>query len=353
MHAAGLLLLSSLLIILLTHRKCFLKSSSRVGIISCDIVAGMRMFAQSNLILCLMVQQQGHRHGLAPLPFRDIWNAGLPLLQHDTRHYVKRAFNAAAAALSAVSSPLTDLRTRLHLEVAKCSLAADAPGSALEEAARADILDYVATPEAHAQYRLERPWDRHLQPLLAALRSRNQDRVGPSVDTLAPATALIQRAREARAPNLRRERLRQAVVALQEVPLVQPVASAPEGDSKEGGGVGVREETEEGRAQRYRSARTVTGLWGEVVKTAWMMHLYDVVLQAAPYVLWADWTPDVDPEMAMLQVGTFRGRFVLLAHPVLLILCLCALLRLCACCCCEFSMSNIACEPECLVCLYS
>lgn len=233
---------------------------------------------------------------------RDVWNAGLPLLQHDTRHHAKRAFNAAAAALAAVSSPLSDLRTRLHLEIAKCSLQADAP-AALEEATRADGLDYVGNPSACERFCLERPWDRHLQPLVTSLRSRTQDRApGAAIDPVDSAIQLIQRARETRTRTTRHERLLKAVAALEQVPLVQPAGSVAGGEG--GGGPGEVEagETEEERRERYRAARELTGLWGEVVKVAWLMQLYGIVLRAAPYVLWPAWNAAVDEEMAMLQV---------------------------------------------------
>eukprot|EP00892_Ulva_mutabilis_P001347 jgi/Ulvmu1/11212/UM072_0049.1 len=245
----------------------------------------------------------GDVHGLHAC-CRDIWNAGLPLLQHDTRQAVKRVFNAAAAALAAVSSPLTDLRTRLHYEIAKCNVSADSPAAALEEAGRADALDYLGPPKACAKFRLERPWDRHLQPLLATLRARAQDRdPGAAMEPVDKAVELIQRAREARAPGPRRQWLRKAMAALQRVPLVQPALAegAEAGGAGAGeteGGVGLAGEDAE---QRYRSARLLTSLWGEVLMVAWAQHLHDVVLQAAPYVLWPEWTVELDQEMAMLQ----------------------------------------------------
>lgn len=253
----------------------------------------------------------GHRR-------RDIWNAGLPLLQHDTRHAVKRAFNVAASALAVVASPLTDLRTRLHLEIAKCNLSADSPAAALEEAGRADALDYQGPPGASESFRLERPWDRHLQPLLAALRSRAPDRdPGAEVGPVDSAVELIQRARQAREPRARRERLHKAIQTLERVPLVQPAAAEDDGGSGAGpGGAGAGVEVAvEGPIQRYRSARLLTHLWGEVVRVAWAQHLHDVVLKAAPFVLWPEWTPELDEEMAMLQVrawlqqhGVHRGQ---------------------------------------------
>lgn len=231
------------------------------------------------------------------------------MLQHDTRHRVKRVFNAAAAALAAVSSPLADLRTRLHLEVAKCSLAAESPAAALEEASRADVLDYVGAPAACERFQLERPWDRHLQPLLAALRSRAHDRpAGVAADPAESAIELIQRARETRTPRVRQQRLEKAIAALQQLQLVQP-PSAPAGGEGAGGiteGEADAGAAAEQRAEQYRAARELTRLWGEVVNAAWELHLYTVVLQAAPYVLWADWTPECDQEMAMLQVR-FHG----------------------------------------------
>ena len=205
------------------------------------------------------------------------------------------------------------------MEIAKCSLGADAPASALEEAARADALDYACHPDECAKFHLERPWDRHLQPLVAALRSRGQDRgPGVCVDPVDTAVELVQGARETRAAGVRRERLAKAVAALEQVPLVQPFVLG------DGGGGGAGEggaAPEQDAAERYRSARLLTGLWGEVVKVAWAQHLYDIVLRAAPHVLWPEWTAGIDEEMAMLQV---RACWCAAAEPCGAVGCACA-----------------------------
>lgn len=44
-------------------------------------------------------------------------------------------------------------------------------------------------------------------------------------------------------------------------------------------------------------------LWSEIVKVGWAARLDDVVRSAAPYVLAMNWTPEVDFEMVILQVG--------------------------------------------------
>lgn len=192
---------------------------------------------------------------------------------------------------------------------------ADAPAAALEEAKRADSLDYVGNPSMCERFRLERPWDRHLQPLVAALRSRTQDTApGAAIDPVDSAVELIQRARETRVRTVRQERLLKAIAALEQAPLVQPVSSVA---AEEGaGGPGDADagevdagETEEDRTTRYRAARELTELWGEILKAAWAMHLYDIVLRAAPYVLWPAWTAAVDEEMAMLQVWSSSKDF--------------------------------------------
>lgn len=161
----------------------------------------------------------------------------------------------------------------------------------LEEAQQADALDYHATPEQAAAFRLDRPWDRHLQPLLATLRARCSTQDGAAAEERA--ALYTQRARECKGATMRNAQLHQAMQALRELPLVQPVAPAePEGDAF--AGLDARE--------RYLAARKVTVLWAAAVKAAWSLHLYTVVLEAAPYVAWFDWEPATDREMALLQV---------------------------------------------------
>lgn len=75
------------------------------------------------LITCVPAEALSpHTH-----PFCHFWytSAGLPLLQPNHRHLLKRCFAAVGKALEAICSPLAKLRTALHLEVAKAEADAD------------------------------------------------------------------------------------------------------------------------------------------------------------------------------------------------------------------------------------
>merc|ERR1711865_13776 len=70
------------------------------------------------------------------------WNLGLDLLQPHLRKHVHRLFSAAASALEEIQSPLTRLRAQLHMEVAKCEVAADFLAKAGTQVNKAIGMDY-------------------------------------------------------------------------------------------------------------------------------------------------------------------------------------------------------------------
>ena len=70
------------------------------------------------------------------------WNVGLPLLEPHLRKHVHRTFGLASALLEEARSPLLDLRSKLHFEVARCELAADFLAKAQAEVSKALDTDY-------------------------------------------------------------------------------------------------------------------------------------------------------------------------------------------------------------------
>lgn len=218
---------------------------------------------------------------------RLIWNAGLPLLQPELRHHVKRSFTAAARALDAIASPLHRLRAQLHVETARCEVADESLVKAEQEARRALALDYVAPPDEVARFKLERPLDRQLVPLWRGLQLKmglGEEASGPEE----AAMALLERAKDSRNPAIRADYLHRAMQKLRSLPLLQPPASD--------GSVGA-----EAAAELQLAARSRTELWADLCRAAWSSKLSEVVLRAAPYVLAANWTPEVDREMVRLK----------------------------------------------------
>ncbi|KIY97817.1 flagellar associated protein, partial [Monoraphidium neglectum] len=202
------------------------------------------------------------------------WNAGLPLLQPNTRRRVKRCFASAARALEAVASPLGRLRAQLHLELGKCEADDDALVKAAKEVHQALALDYAAAAEERAQ---------QLAPLDRAFRVRAGFESGGLEDA---ALAALERARGSDSPALRAEYLSKAIAQLSSLPqLAPPDASVPPAE----------------RAPAQVTARTRASIWAEVVRVAWAARLEAVVLDAAPFVLAARWAPEVDRRMTALQ----------------------------------------------------
>lgn len=169
---------------------------------------------------------------------------------------------------------------------------------ALEDAEQANALDYSVPPEKVDIFWLERPWDRHLQPLLATLRVRHSAAHEAPVLPQEKAALFTQRARECRHPATCSEYLQKAVKALQQLQMVQPVYTAPAADAESE----VDNIDRMNPDERISAARQLTVLWACVVKAAWGLHLHESVLLAAPYVTWFDWEPATDREMALLQV---------------------------------------------------
>ena len=216
---------------------------------------------------------------------RCVWNAALPLLQHNLRPHVKRPFMAAANALAATAAPCHELRAKLHYEVAKCDEADDLLMSAKAQAMAAASLDYVGADAQVEQFRLARPLDRLLEPLQEGLQLRTSFQQAPG-SPLAGARLQIARAREAKCTATCASALAQAMAQLRSCELVQPPATAQDADRHK---------------EQYFAARHLTELWAAVAKVAYKGQAYSTVLQAAPVVAWFHWQTQVDKEVVVLQ----------------------------------------------------
>lgn len=219
------------------------------------------------------------------LPCRCVWNAALPLLQHNLRRHVKRPFLAAANALAAVSAPCHELRARLHFEVAKCDEADDLLMSAKAQACAAQSLDYVGKGAQVQQFRLARPLDRFLDSLCTGLHLRTSFHQAPD-SPRDQAMLQVERAKEAKSSAGTSAALTQALSHLRSIELVQPPTSAKGADDHK---------------EQYIEARQLTELWASVVKTAYKSQAYNIVLQAAPALAGIQWQAGVDGEMVTLQ----------------------------------------------------
>jgi hypothetical protein len=178
----------------------------------------------------------------------------------------------------------------LHIELAKCNADQDLLVPAKWHAQAAAGLDYIAANAADAaHFRLDRPLDRHLHPLLESLSlSTDQQAAGDGPEQTA--MLHIERAKGARTAASREDSLHSAVAALREVELVQPPVEAM---------------TSPEAAELHHRARHLTSLWAAIVKTAWHARLHVVVHSAAPRVLWFQWKASVDRDMVALQVRRY------------------------------------------------
>ena len=84
------------------------------------------------------------------------WNAGLFMLQPNLRHHVKTIMHIAAEALENIASPLTELRSLLHLEMTNCELADELVQKADSHVNKALGLDYYVDEEESGKYDLLR-----------------------------------------------------------------------------------------------------------------------------------------------------------------------------------------------------
>ena len=217
---------------------------------------------------------------------RCMWNAGLPLLQHNLRHHIKRPFTTACGALKATASSQHELRVLLHLELAKCDAAEELLMPAKQHAAAAAALDYTGKTEDAKHFHLARPLDRHVMPLLTSLGLRTNVDGAPGAPE-EQAQLMLERAREAKAMPAKKLHLEQALAKLRSLGQHQPPAAASELPAD---------------VATQHAARRLTELWADVVKVAYQSECFAEVLQAAPHVMWFRWSSAVDKEMVALQV---------------------------------------------------
>eukprot|EP00762_Andalucia_godoyi_P000183 ANDGO_02226.mRNA.1 Cilia- and flagella-associated protein 46 len=144
-----------------------------------------------------------------------IWNIGMHLLQPNTRAVIYRPFVAAANVLHNIESELHLLRVKFHYEISRCEIATDTLIKAAGQVKIALALDYVVDETAKETYSLARPMDRYLLPLDLILELRTNIYKSPSSmeDQIA---LLVDQAREAKFPNVRRSLLERAVAILKD-----------------------------------------------------------------------------------------------------------------------------------------
>ena len=218
-----------------------------------------------------------------------IWNVGLPLLQSELRHNVKRPFLAAAAALENIDSQMHRLRAQLHLEVARCFMDEDLLVNATQEVHSSFSLDYVAEGAEIEASGHARPLDRFLVPLERQLKLKCAIYDDPD-DGEEAVLLLVEKAKEMSVRSVREDYLEKAIRILASLPI---------------GGEDAREEVEEGAKGRQARNRTISRirLWGDIATTGWEAKLHKIVRKACPYALkdTSSWDPAVDFETIRYQ----------------------------------------------------
>lgn len=193
------------------------------------------------------------------------WNVALPLLQHNTRHHVARCFTIAAKALRAVDSPLHRLRTQLHLESAKCSLAQDLVSAALQDANAGLALDYLATSkEEEARTGYERPLDRYLIPLHRSLALKTNPYAEPE-DPEDQAILFVERAKDAKMVTAKQDALQRAIRALKSTSHPVMDYNAP--------------------VEQMQRVRQRAQIWAEIAKVAWAHRMDSICLEVGAAAL--------------------------------------------------------------------
>ena len=191
------------------------------------------------------------------------------------------------SALDTYASPLHELRALLNLELAQCDNAEELLTSAKQHVTAAAQLDYSGCPDDVAHFHLDRPLDRHIEPLLRGLMLRTSMSDTPPSDPQDAAQLLVERATEARTSAAAGMLLSRALTALRGVELVQPPVAASAVDAD---------------VATQKRARRLTELWASVVRVAYKRALPMLVLESAPSVAWSEWRRAVDREMVLLQV---------------------------------------------------
>jgi hypothetical protein len=166
-----------------------------------------------------------------------IWNASVPLLQSHLRLQVHNALRLAAAALEAMSSPLSRLRAQLHFELAKCEELSDFVAAAKEEAAKALRCDYGTIDDSLVNKKFgfvvgenieldrDRSLDHVVQPLYNAYSVRSSVYDSPS-DIEGKVVLILQQIKESSSLKFQNEMLMKAVAAmLRSISLIEPVVT--------------------------------------------------------------------------------------------------------------------------------
>lgn len=205
-----------------------------------------------------------------------IWNLSLPLMQQNTLAYIKRPLSLAAKALADIRSPLHEIRTQMHLELAKCEISDDLLASALMHLRDGLAIEYVVPDDqAAASGGLERPWDRHLRPLYNKLSLKMSLYSSPD-RAEDQALLLLDQAKDVPDFRLRLNLLERAYAKL---------AAAAETAETSGDATSVL-----GGVAKER-----TLLWIEMVKCAWGGKVCSIVAKASPVRvrLLSDWYSQV------------------------------------------------------------
>lgn len=207
---------------------------------------------------------------------RLVWNAGQPLL---ASRPVKRTFTLAANALEAGGSTAHELRAHLHLEIARCELAEDNASQARMHAQAALALDYLPRQRNDVQrYRLPRPLDRHLHPMLRVALAASGH---AAQDALGQALARIEQARRSLSQAAAEAALAQALAVLRDA----DQQGADSGDAHEA----------------HLRARALSLAWADVAVVASARDVHAAVLEAAARSGQAASRVHGDPEVAKLQ----------------------------------------------------
>lgn len=226
------------------------------------------------------------------------WNLGLPLLQPHLRRHLHRLFLTAVTILDDLESPLLQLRSQLHLEVAKCEISSDFLTKAMIHVRKALEMDYGRIdipegldnlqlikeddlPEAEQENKNDdrRPLDRFLRPLHNKLDLKlNLYKEPDSPEE--KALMLIEQSLDANESTLKASLLDKAARMLEE--------SEPE-------------EVEESMAEPDPIQKKRAALWNDIARYAWRMKLVPLTQKATKRVCNVEWDPVRYKDYCVLQ----------------------------------------------------
>jgi hypothetical protein len=172
-----------------------------------------------------------------------IWSAGLPLLQEETAASVHTPYLMSARALELIDSMATELRARLHMEVAKCEIRADVLAKAMTHVNKATALDPGSVGATTADPKA--PFTSTLIGMTTRLDLRTnlyREATGPMEQCL----EAIESAKEAKRLPLREQYLAKAIDRLESITVRMKEDSS---GGEEGGGDGSGGERGQSRAE--------------------------------------------------------------------------------------------------------